>query len=115
MKDSVPEKPDKWTIEYIKIVEKNRTQRLQWVVGGIVVCVICLSFVLFKIVDRPWWQTLIVTLVAAMIPNTIPCWLSIRVFRTYVRRRNERIKSLESQLDKKRTSSGLEPDGTPWR
>jgi len=107
------EKVSRQAIEYVRIVEGHRTKRLQWVVGGVVVCVLAMTFLLFKVLDRPWWQSLIVTLVAAAIPNTIPCYVTIKVFRNYVRRKNVRIKELEGKLDGNRTSSGLNADGTP--
>lgn len=113
MANSVPEKPDKRALEYLNIVEGHRTRRLRIVVVGIVICVVALTFCLFKALDRPWWQSLLIGLGAAIIPNIFPTWVSIKVFRSYVRRKNARIKVLESTLDKKRTTSGLEEDGTP--
>ena len=113
MADSAPEKLNKRTIEYVNLVEGHRTKRLQWVVGGVVICILAIVFCIYKVLDHPWWYSLIIVIVAAATPNVIPCFASLKVFRMYVRRKNVRIKKLEAKLDTGRTSSGLRKDGTP--
>lgn len=113
MPDSPPDKISKRTLEYVSLVEGHRTKRLQTIVGGVTVCVIAAAVCLFKALDRPWWQTLIIGLAAAAFPNVFPVAIIVKTFRRYVRRKNVRIKTLEGKFDSKRTSSGLKEDGTP--
>ena len=96
--------------DIVRIREANKTSRVRWIVGGIVVCVGMIVYAAVTITDNPPW--LVVTLaVVAVLPQVFVVKVTIGIFRSYVKRKNERVRDLERISDPSRTTSGLEPDG----
>lgn len=94
----------------VEIRETNRTRRVKWIVLGAVACVLAIVYAVIRLAEQPPWLTLSLAIVV-IVPQVLVVKVVIGVHRSYVRRRNERVRELEKMVDPERTTSGLKPDG----
>lgn len=91
-----------------RVHEVQKTVRTIAICLTIAVCVACISWAAIRLLDRPPWLVLLLALAA---PSGVFV-AAISVFRGYVRKTSRRVTELEQQLDRGRTTSGLNSDGT---
>lgn len=94
-------------VGFLATHERWKTVRTLVVCTLIGFCVWKVVDLIQKVLDQPWWVAL---LVGGAAPSSVAV-LTLKMFKRYVNRNNQRVKDLEQKVHPDRTSSGLERDG----